>query len=84
MPQIDSNIPNNIFYSAFVGETHRIAGSTLHFSNFLPNIREYHGKVRNYENFIYLIMKHQEDYTKFVNDANYLIKKSSQKRIFPF
>ena len=35
MPHIDSNIPNNIFNSAFVDQTLRIACSTLHFSDFL-------------------------------------------------
>ena len=35
-PHTDSNIPNNIFYSAFVGETLRIARSIyFHFDNFI-------------------------------------------------
>ena len=39
MLHIDSNIPNNIFYSSFVPETLKIAPSIVHFSDSLPNVR---------------------------------------------
>ena len=38
MSNIDSNTPNNIFYSTLYVETPRIACSNLHFSDFLPSI----------------------------------------------
>ena len=36
LPQKDSNIPTNIFYSSLAGEFLRIARSTLHFVDFVP------------------------------------------------
>ena len=55
MPHIDNNMPNNIFYSAFIGETIRIARLTLRFSDFLPKVwyEKYYGKVTKYENAIH-------------------------------
>ena len=40
MPQISSNIPQSIFYSAFVGEFLRIARSTLRLTDFVPKAKE--------------------------------------------
>ena len=40
MLHIDSNIPNNIFYSVFAGETLRIDCSTIFFSDFLGKDQE--------------------------------------------
>ena len=40
MPYTSSNIPENIFYSAMVGEFLRIAGSTLLYEDFLPRVIE--------------------------------------------
>ena len=40
MPHIDSNIPQNIFYSAMKGEFLRIARSTLFIQDFLPRAKE--------------------------------------------
>ena len=79
---IDSNIPNNIFYSAFSGETFRIGRSTRHFSDFLPRVSELiskilrqGGKVRKYYSSLKkFINKHEEDFSKFDNDAYYLIR----------
>ena len=40
MPYSDSNIPQNIFYSALKGEFLRIARSTLHLKDFIPKASE--------------------------------------------
>ena len=45
MPHIDSDIPNNIFYSVFAGETLRIDCSTIFFSDFLCKDQELVSKV---------------------------------------
>ena len=78
-PLADSDTPNNIFYSAFVGETLRTACSLLHF---LPKVHELvsrllrqGSKVRKcYSSLKKLIMKHQESFSKFDDDGNYLLR----------
>ena len=81
MSHIDSNIPN-IFHSAFVSETLRIARSTQHFFDFLQKVRELisrilrqGGKVKKMSFIIKKnINKDQEDFSKFGNYPNYLIR----------
>ena len=78
---IDSNIPNNICNSEFVGGTLRTDCSTLHFSNLFPKVCELisrilqqGGKVRKCHSSVKNIDKRQEDFSAFNNDANYLIR----------
>ena len=84
-PHADSDTPNNIFYSAFVGETLRTASSVLHF---LPKVHELvsrllrqGSKVRKcYSSLKKLIKKHQESFSKFDDDVNYLLRQIFSKR----
>ena len=84
-PHADSDTPNNIFYSAFVGETLRTASSLLHF---LPKVHELvsrllrqGSKVRKcYLSLKKLIKKHQESFSKFDDDVNYLLRQILSKR----
>ena len=83
MAYIDSKIPINIFYSAFVGETLVIVRSSLRFPDFLPKVREKFvvsriirkgGQVRKcHSSLKKIINKNQEDSSKFDNGANYFI-----------
>lgn len=58
---IDSSIPKKIFFLAFIGETLKIACSTLNFSHFLAKIvngfQKYCGKVEMYKNVIHICKK---------------------------
>lgn len=80
MPYIDSNILNNIFYSAFVCEILRRARSSLHFSvlKVCESVSRLLGqgvKVQNcYSSLKKNIDKYPEDCSKFDNDTNYLIR----------
>ena len=47
MPYTSSNIPENIFYSAMVGEFLRIARSTLLYQDFLPRVTELIQRLNN-------------------------------------
>ena len=77
---IDSNIPNSILYSTFVGETLSIALSTLHFFDVFPKSRglvsviiQQVGKVRQYHSSLKkIINKYQKYLSKFDNGASYL------------
>jgi len=73
MPYLNSNIPQNIFYSALVGEILRIARSTLLFEDFIPKACELvsrmyrqgaqkHKSIRSIKK---IITKHDEDFSKF-------------------
>ena len=81
MAYIDSKIPINIFYSAFVGETLVIVRSSLRFPDFLPKVRELvsriirkGGQVRKcHSSLKKIINKNQEDSSRFDNGANYFI-----------
>ena len=87
IPHIDINISNNIFYSAFLGETLRLACSTLYFSDFFPKIRKLllrtlrqGGKVgKCYSSLKRVITKHQEDFSKFNKNSNHIIRKILSK-----
>ena len=76
-PYTDSNIPNNIIYSAFVAETLRIARSALHFSNFLPRFLELvsrilrqDNKVRKCYSSLKKLNKYEEGFSKFGDDTD--------------
>ena len=70
MPHIYSNIPNNIFYSVFTGETLRIDCSTIFFSDFLCKDQELVSKIlrqgrqvqKSHSFSKKTLNKHQEDF----------------------
>ena len=77
MPYTSSNIPENIFYSAMVGEFLRIARSTLLYEDFLPRVTELiqrlnkqgakkHLSTRNLRKIIH---RHPNDFSHFGVDA---------------
>ena len=73
MPYLSSNIPQNIFYSALVGEILRIARSTLMYEDFIPKacalvLRMYKQgaqKQKTIKSIRKIIHKHEEDFAKF-------------------
>ena len=82
MPQISSNIPENIFYSALVGEFLRIARSTLLQQDFVNKAKELcqrmlnqganRGKIR--QNLSKIISRHAEDFYRFQIPPEELIR----------
>ena len=73
MPYVSSNIPENIFYSAMVGEFLRIARSTLLFEDFLPKTRDLIHRLNNQgakqhtsmRHLRKIIQRHPEDFSHF-------------------
>ena len=82
MPQRESNMPQNIFYSALMGEILRIARSTLLFEDFLPKAsalisrmkNQGAGKSRTVQSIKKIIEKHKNEFIKFGYNTNALIK----------
>ena len=73
MPYRDSNIPENIFYSALVGEFLRIGRSTLLLEDFIPKTNDFLGRMKsqgaNYNRTIRalrkIIMNHSDSFSQF-------------------
>ena len=82
MPQISSNIPQSIFYSAFVGEFLRIARSTLKLLDFIPISKELINRmmkqgadIRISQRFLSkIIINHPENFSQFLLSPGDLIK----------
>ena len=82
MPEITSNIPQSIFYSAFVGEVLRIARSTLRLLDFLPRAKELINRMtkqgaKGYTSQRFLrrlILNHPENFSQFHLSPGDLIK----------
>ena len=83
MPYLDSNIPQNIFYSALVGEVLRIARSTLLLDDFLPKACELVNRIKNQGgnktkckySLKKIINKHHEDFCKYDKNLSNLLDK---------
>ena len=82
MPQITSNIPQSIFYSALVGEFLRIARSTLRLNDFTPKaknlierMRKQGADTRTSQRFLRRIMEnHPENFSGFHLTTEDIIK----------
>ena len=82
MPQITSNIPRSIFYSALVGEFLRIARATLRFTDFTPKAKNLIDRMmkqgadsRTAQRFIRkTISNHPETFSRFNLSAEDMIK----------
>ena len=81
MPYMSSNIPDNIFYSAMVGEFLRIARSTLLLQDFLPKARELvarlkkqganqHTSIRQLRK---IIQRHPDDFSHFRSNTECML-----------
>jgi hypothetical protein len=81
MPNKCSNIPQSIFYSAFVGEFLRIARSTLRHADFVPKAKELIDRMRKQgadtrtsQRFLRkIILNHQESFSQFLLTAEEII-----------
>ena len=82
MPYIDSNIPESIFYSAFVGEFLRIARSTLLLDDFKSKAKHLcqrmHSQGANRDitkrNIHKIISRHPADFYRFQISSEHLIQ----------
>ena len=82
MPQISSNIPQSIFYSALVGEFLRIARSTLRIHDFIPKAKELVERMRRQGAQIHfskrslrkVIINHSESFNQFLLSPDDLIQ----------
>ena len=81
MPYTSSNIPENIFYSAMVGEFLRIARSTLLYQDFLPRVTELIQRLNNQgakrhistRSIRKIIHRHHNDFSHFGVDPQDII-----------
>ena len=81
MPYTSSNIPENIFYSAMVGEFLRIARSTLLYEDFLPRVNELIRRLNNQgakrhlsaRNLRKVILRHHDDFSRFGVDPQKIL-----------
>ena len=81
MPYTSSNIPENTFYSAMVGEFLRIARSTLLYEDFLPKAIELIHRLNNQgakgklatRNIQKVMHRHQDDFSRFGVDFQQII-----------
>ena len=82
MPQISSNIPQSIFYSALVGEFLRIARSTLRIHDFIPKAKELIERMMRQGAQIHfskrslrkVIINHSESFNQFLLSPDDLIQ----------
>ena len=81
MPYLSSNIPQNIFYSALIGEILRIARSTLMYEDFIPKAcalvsrmyKQGAQKQKSIRSIKKIIQKHEKDFIKFNQETNNVI-----------
>ena len=81
MPHIDSNIPESIFYSSFVGEFLRIARSTLRFEDLKDKAKVFIARMRSQgandvkldRSLRRIIKRHDSDFSRFQRTTNVLI-----------
>ena len=81
MPHIDSNIPESIFYSSFVGEFLRIARSTLLFEDLKDKAKVFIARMRSQgandvkldRSLRRIIKRHDSDFSRFQRTTNVLI-----------
>ena len=82
MPHKESNIPQNIFYSALMGEILRIARSTLLLDDFVPKAtqlisrmnKQGAGKYKLQNSLKRIIRNHKTGFIKFGHNTNSLIQ----------
>ena len=81
MPHIESNIPQNIFYSSIKGEFLRIARSTLFVCDFLPRAKDLLKRMHSQgsrsaptkHSLRKIIMTHKEDFQHYHISCDTLI-----------